>query len=230
VVPPNFPERGNVDDLLVDKSQLEENESKLNDYKTLVTNFLNTNPASRIESAKKINRYHNDIESKCFQGYEANVNETKKGISKASTNYAIGILYYAKKQIVFWEAANVCYPNNTEYTKNLQLTKELLASVGSTVDIEKRGLERYKKFVEAQRMPAAVKKDPSLEEKFKTLFSALLLDFEKYKDETVIKVNIISNDWAISRNKITGIIINRAITASIATKKNQMESILCMKL
>lgn len=69
-------------------------------------------------------------------------------------------------------------------------------------------------------MPAAVRKDATMEQEFRTAF------MNEGWNESILKINILSNEWTVVRNNVTGAITGRTQTAAIAARNQKGECIL----
>ena len=69
-------------------------------------------------------------------------------------------------------------------------------------------------------MPAAVVKSEAVEAEFREAFAA------EGWGETIVKIHILSRDWSVLRNNLTGVILGRIQTAAICAKKKSGECIL----
>ncbi len=145
--------------------------------------------------------------------------KTELEINKAK---GIGTLFNYRELIgieAYWNAAKRILTNVPEAAEVQQLAAAALQRVGTEEQVRAKIEAKRLELIKNKKMPVAVKKDANIEQKFKTDFSKILANSPKYNDETIIKINIIDNDWTTVRNQYTGIIVGRAISAAIATKK-----------
>jgi hypothetical protein len=113
----------------------------------------------------------------------------------------------------YWNAAAKIYPRMTEAATVLQAVKDVLSKLGSMENVvavaEKKKQERIKNTF----MPKPVVVSAALESEFKEAFLA------EGWNESIVKINILSREWDIVRNNLTGAIICRTQSAAIVAKQ-----------
>lgn len=150
---------------------------------------------------------------------KALIKKLETDINKAKDE---GGLFYYRELIgveVYWTAAIRIIKNVPEAAEVQQLAAAAIQRIGTEQQLTDKIAAKQRELFKNRKMPAAVKKDADLEQKFKIHFAKVLAGHEKYKDETIVKVNIVQSNWVIIRNQYTGVIVGRSISAAIATKK-----------
>jgi hypothetical protein len=124
---------------------------------------------------------------------------------------------YLYREIVgeeaFWNAANKLYPDLAGTAEVHSLFKSLLATDGGLEGILAKAAAKKAEKLKNTFMPKPVQVNAALEAEFKEAFTA------EGWNETIIKINILSREWNIVRNELTGAIICRAQSAAIVAKQ-----------
>lgn len=153
------------------------------------------------------------------RGFDVITKDIEKSINDAgSIEQATVYFYRTKVYYEYWSLALYFEPNNSVYSENLKLINATISKIGSLESIENSINKKAKERADKKQMPAAVRKDTDLENKIKLSF--LSMSKTRGWNIEIIKVNIITNDWAILRDKYTNTITRRSQSASIAAKKD----------
>ncbi len=120
----------------------------------------------------------------------------------------------------FWSAAATIFHNKPEYAAAHKQVKDTLAYYGSRDQVNARLAKNLENRGSNVFMPVAARQDAALEQEFRSAFA------KEGWNETVLKVNILTTEWSILRNNVTGAIIGRTQTAAIAAKNAKGECIL----
>lgn len=143
---------------------------------------------------------------------ESSINDS--GGEEQATMY----FYRTKVYIEYWNLALYFEPGNTLYAENLKAINATAVKIGSLESIKSNIAKKAKERADKKQMPAAVRKDADLESKIKQSFMAI--SKARGWSIEITKVNIITSDWAILRDKYTNAITRRSQSASIAAKKD----------
>ncbi|MBC7874696.1 MAG: hypothetical protein H7Y01_11895 [Ferruginibacter sp.] len=130
--------------------------------------------------------------------------------ANAEVNY-YEVLY---KQ-AFWDAAQKIYPAEPDFATAYATATKVIEGLGSVTDVHAIASKSREQKIKDTRLPAAVVKDPALEKMFVDAFNT------QYKEEfkgTAIKAVVLSNEWGIERNELTGIVTGRVRRGSIVYK------------
>lgn len=120
----------------------------------------------------------------------------------------------------YWNAARRIYPDLPQAAEVYRLASEALAALGSMEQVVAKAASRRMERLKNTFMPAAVVKNAALEAEFREAFAA------EGWGETIVKIHILSRDWSVLRNNLTGVILGRIQTAAICAKKKSGECIL----
>ncbi|MBX7169879.1 MAG: hypothetical protein K1X72_02905 [Pyrinomonadaceae bacterium] len=117
----------------------------------------------------------------------------------------------------YWDNARRIFPDEADINSAYTKISNDIKSLGTPEEREAKATKNLKDKIDAERLPKAVLHDVKLEKWFKDVFeSQTSLRGSNY---TFLKVNIISTDYLIKRNELTGIILSRSRGAYIAFKK-----------
>lgn len=120
----------------------------------------------------------------------------------------------------YWNAARRIYPAFTDAATVYQQATDGLTAVGNMEQVMAKANERKKEKMKNTFMPKAVVTNAALEAEFKEAFA------NEGWGETIVKINLLSRDWTILRNSITGVITGRIQTAAIVAKQKTGNCIL----
>lgn len=142
---------------------------------------------------------------------------TKNNYDKSEgVEYAVYNYYQLKWIYNKWKAFLEVYPSSESILEAKQMAEDVLSMLGSAENAKKHAASVKAGRIADTKMAAAAVSDPDLESQIKKA----LLASKFANGRTVIKVNILSKDWTVQRNQITGIILSRtkAYTAAIKEK------------
>lgn len=120
----------------------------------------------------------------------------------------------------YWNAALQLYPDLKEISVLQGKLKQMLLANGGLPGLLLQAASRKMERLRNTLMPAAIQLDPALDAEFKEAFMA------EGWGETIVKIHLLSRDWSIVRNSLTGAIICRIQTAAIVAKKKDGSCIL----
>lgn len=113
----------------------------------------------------------------------------------------------------FWYAAKSLYPDLAGLNDLHQSLSAMMNKGGGLDALLAKAAARKKERLKNTFMPKPVQTNPALEAEFREAFGA-----EGWK-EAIVRINILSRDWSIVRNSLTGAIICRTQTAAIVAKQ-----------
>ena len=125
-------------------------------------------------------------------------------------------VHYLYREILgeeaFWNAARKLYPDLTAVAEVHTMIKNLLATDGGLEGWLSKAAARKAEKLRNTFMPKAAVVNAGLEAEFKEAFLA------EGWNETIVKINILTREWEIVRNSLTGAIICRTQSAAIVAK------------
>ncbi|MCB0462096.1 MAG: hypothetical protein R2816_00065 [Flavobacteriaceae bacterium] len=119
----------------------------------------------------------------------------------------------------YWQTVSKLMPNS-DIIKNTYLKYEAVdKELGGEAGVKSKAKAQYGEYLKNKTMPKAVTHDATAEAIIK----------KAYEDEgrrqgynrTLIKINLLENDWTILTKKYTGVIVGRKRAAAIAFKDNK---------
>lgn len=139
-----------------------------------------------------------------------------KKCSESRTENLNGVKYAYRDllgQEAYWKAITVIYPQMEEGAALYKMVTDTLGLLGSLEDViaaaRKKKMERLKNYF----MPKAVVTNPAIEAEFREAFS------NEGWNEKMVNIHLMTRDWSIVRNQLTGAIICRTQTAAIVAKQ-----------
>lgn len=113
----------------------------------------------------------------------------------------------------FWTVVCKIYPNLSAPATALQSVKAALTRLGTEEQMLAKFQKNLAEKIKNARMPAAIHNDASIEAEFKKAFASMGWG------ETILKINLLSNDWSTLYHTVTGNIIARSYRAAIGAKQ-----------
>ena len=139
-----------------------------------------------------------------------------KKIKEARTENEITVMYAYRDllgQEAYWKAITLIYPEMEGGTSLYKMVTDTLQALGALEDVivasRKKKMERLKAYF----MPKAVTNNASMEDEFREAFS------NEGWNEKIIRINLLTRDWSIIRNQLTGAILCRTQMAAIVAKQ-----------
>jgi len=115
----------------------------------------------------------------------------------------------------FWDAARKIFPGETKMGQAYDLTSRIYNGMGSVEKLQDIVAANYTRLVKETMIPAPKVKDAGLEQLFMEAYNKMYSESFKGK---ALKAVILSDDWAIQRNEVSGIVTGRLRKAAIAYK------------
>ncbi|MEZ5307138.1 MAG: hypothetical protein R2684_08345 [Pyrinomonadaceae bacterium] len=110
------------------------------------------------------------------------------------------------------------FPDEKAISDALSATEKVESALGDYASIKNLAASNYAAKVASVKMLAERQNNAALRTEFKNAFLGYAFKSHEARDSTVLKVHLVSSGWAIERNSLTGIILNRQQTAQIAFK------------
>jgi hypothetical protein len=118
----------------------------------------------------------------------------------------------------YWDAAQKVFPGEESCRKAYGLITGILNGLGSEENLLTLVAKNYKKKVNDTRLPSAKVKDVALEKLFMNAYDQMYSESHKGK---ATKAIIVSDDWQIQRNEVTGIVTGRLRKGAIVYKNSE---------
>lgn len=126
-------------------------------------------------------------------------------------------IYYTSKKLAFgWKALYERFPQIEELKATAASAKSKFEELGSVDKIKGIANTNKAKRVAQTKMEPAVVKDAALESQIKSA----LMKSKFASGRNVLTVHLLSNDWLIQRNELTGIILSRTKAFQAVIKEN----------
>jgi hypothetical protein len=120
----------------------------------------------------------------------------------------------------YWSAAKQLYPNVEAFAEVHKLLTEIANMDGGLDGMLKKAAAKNAERLKNIFMPKALVVNAAIEAEFKEAF------VNEGWEETIVKINLLSREWNIVRNNLTGAIICRIQTAAIVAKQKNGNCIL----
>ena len=201
---------------------IENAENTYQQYVKWCADLIANGGRARVVSATIANRYrYADGLSEEMSGFDVRAKEIKKEFDKSiEEKWSLSNFYLAKKYVVYWETAMTLMPDDKVFPENHDIATKLVSEMGTLEQVKAKATANNNDRLLSVKIPAAIRKDANTENIFKKAFK------EEGWNETISIVNLRDNDWKIVKNTITGVILGRTQTASIATKNQKGDCIL----
>jgi hypothetical protein len=163
----------------------------------------------------------------CEDYISSTVAQGKKGlqrlIKETQAEYAKPVKFAYRELVgleAYWDAARRIYPNIKEAADLQQQIQQALTSLGTMEQAAAKADARRRERLKNTFMPKAVVTNAALDAEFKEAF------VNEGWNESIIKIHILSREWDIIRNELTGAIICRTQAAAIVAKQKNGNCIL----
>lgn len=178
-----------------------------NDGKNKTSNAISQNPSLE----KDVFEYGNSDYPTILSNLENNLKSATDDQSPFQNYFKL--LHYQK----YWELATTIF-SNSEYKTYLEQTNIVINKIGSIDQVLLKKDQNYMMAVKNKKMPEAKFINTDLQKSFETNFYEYCKQFSW--DDKIIKINLLTNEWGVIRDKLTNKIIKRYQSAAIATYKN----------
>jgi hypothetical protein len=115
----------------------------------------------------------------------------------------------------YWDAAQKIFPEEISFGNTYSLITNILIGLGSENNLLALVAKNYEQRVKDTRLPVAKVKDAALEKLFMDAYDKMYGESHKGK---AIRAIIVSDDWQIQRNEVTGIVTGRLRKGAIVYK------------
>lgn len=177
-------------------------EAKVKDFEASFGYFVSReipkgSPQEEIAIEELKQKFHNGpIE------YSSNNEFLKKG----EDENGMIVTYYSIRKLAYgWKVLSERFPQNQDLKVTAESAKKKFDELGSIDKLKAAAKANKAKRIAETRMTPAVTNDASAVDPVK----AALKSCSYAKNRTILKVNILSSDWSIKRNDLTGIILYR---------------------
>lgn len=189
-------------------------QEKLQAFTDKVNQFLASNPdQSIIKSKEALATQKANYVAKTVDNYEKSINENTSKAGLTTHRELVGME-------VYWSAMVKVFPNLPAPVTALQSVKAALTRLGSEAQMLAKFQKNETEKMKNTKMPVAAAVNPALEADFKKVIAIM-----GWK-ESVVKINLLNQDWSTLYHSITGNIIARTQEAAVVAKKNDGNCIL----
>jgi hypothetical protein len=131
------------------------------------------------------------------------------------------LIHYNKfvNQKRYWKTVSELLPNSSAIKETSLKYEALDTELGGEEGVKSKAKAQYTEYLKNKKMPKAVVKDAAAEAIIKKAYEE-----ESRKQDynrTLIKINLLENDWTILTKPYTGVIVGRKRAAAIAFKDNK---------
>lgn len=179
---------------------------QLEDYNKRLDNILKNRMAG-------VENCHDYIKENTEEG-EKRFNKFKTDLEKNDSEIGTRVNY---RELVgeetYWNAAKLLYPDLKDAADLHQMIKDFLTSSGGLDGLLTKAAVRKKERLKNTFMPKAVTANAAIEAEFKEAFN------KTGWGETIVKINLLTKEWTIVRNSLTGVILCRTQQAAIVAKQ-----------
>ena len=138
-------------------------------------------------------------------------------ICKEQTKFIEAQNYYRHFQSYqsYWDAAQQLFPEEESFKTTYTLITSILDGLGTEQNLQALIAKNADQKVKDTRLPEAKVKDAALEKLFMTAYDQMYGASHKGK---AIKAIIVSDDWQVQRNEVTGIVTGRLRKGAVVYK------------
>lgn len=189
-------------------------QEKLQAFNDKVNQFLASNPdQSVIKSKEAIATQKANFVAGTVAEYEKSINENTSKAGLTTHRELLGM-------DVYWSAVVKIFPNLSAPATASQSVKAALTRLGSEAQMVAKFNKNETEKIKNTKMPPAVMVNAALEADFKKAFA------ETGWQESILKINLRTQEWTTLYHNITGNIICRVHEAVIAAKQKDGNCIL----
>jgi hypothetical protein len=117
-----------------------------------------------------------------------------------------------------FETLSLLFAEISEVGDVTRSADKLLAELGTREQVSAIARKNYAEMVAARRMSPEAQNNPALRTQFIRAFKSNYALPPSMNGGSILKVHLISSDWRVERNELTGIILNRYQYAHVAVK------------
>ena len=118
----------------------------------------------------------------------------------------------------YWDAARKIFPEEAQLAAAYTVTDKILTGFGSVEKLEGIVSANYSRQVKETMIPVPKVRDTALEQLFMEAYNKMYSESFKGK---ALKAVILSDDWTIERNEISGVVTGRLRKGAIAYKNSE---------
>ncbi|MEZ5427970.1 MAG: hypothetical protein R2747_16990 [Pyrinomonadaceae bacterium] len=110
------------------------------------------------------------------------------------------------------------FGNDAEIEAAAEKAGGMIDRLGTLAEMKELGRKNRAELVAAARMDPEVQNNPALKKEFIRAFRSNIARPKILGPDNILRVHLISRDWSVERNKLTGIILNRRQYAQFVLK------------
>lgn len=179
---------------------------RLEAYNNKLQNIL-TNHMAGIENCHDYIKDRTEAAKKLFLDYKTKL---AKDDSEPGTR---ALFREITGEATYWNAAKLLYPDIKDAAEVQQMIADFLTVSGGLNGLLGNAAVRKKERLKNLFMPKAVTDNTAIEAEFKEAFN------NGGWGETIVKINLLTKEWTIVRNSLTGAILCRTQQAAIVAKQ-----------
>lgn len=120
----------------------------------------------------------------------------------------------------YWDAAQQVFPEEETFKNTYTMVTNILKGLGTEEELLKLVAKNNQQKTKETRLPISKVKDVALEKMFMEAFDKMYSESFKGK---AIRAIVVSDDWQIQRNEVTGVITGRLRKGAIVYKNSAGE-------
>lgn len=169
----------------------------------------------RSDSKSPLNRYLIRV-----QKYAADAQGFYPGLKKICLERTDAALmavdfYVFQYYQAYWDAAQKIFPGEAAFSQTYSLATTILAELGSVDKLATLAAKNYEQKVNDTRLPEPKVNDKALEKLFMEAYDKM---YSVSFSGKAIKAIILSDDWTIQRNEVSGIVTGRLRKGAVVYK------------
>jgi hypothetical protein len=207
------------------KQQIEDFREKMDN--TLTPEFLALAKDTSNRKIKRIGEKANR-EAKAIVNRLASV-KADEILAETEQNTMLGKYFQVAFMLEKVKLLNKIFENDANIMSANEVADKLIAQLGSSEDVEKKGKANYAAKVANNRMYPESQNNQALRDQAIRAFNSSVYRANE-KGNKVLKVHLVSSGWSVERNEITGIILSRDQQVQIAYKASDGKCYLYLML
>lgn len=210
----------NLKDLFVTRNVQADSFDTLDKIKTEIANYAKKTEEVLAEDRSAIAGDLEDalesIKRDLSSDAEKNAKLIKSTNEALQPKHAEASYYELLLRQAYWDDARKIFPDESEIAKAYNSISASINALGTPDQRAAKADKNMNAKIDAERVPKAVVNDAKLEKWFRDVFTET--SARRNNNVTVLKVVIVTSDYAIKRHEITGIVVGRSRGADIAFK------------
>jgi hypothetical protein len=181
-------------------------------------NLLSLLALDRSGSQRTLARYLVRLNKKAVEAQNGYPVLEKKCLERTDIEMAAVDFYLFGYYRSYWDAARKIFPEESQLEAAYTVTNRILTGFGSVEKLEGIVSVNYIRQVKETMIPAPKIRDTGLEQLFMDAYNKMYSESFKGK---ALKAVILSDDWIIERNEISGVVTGRLRKGAIAYKNSE---------